>query len=149
MYNVFDPAVTNDLISRIEKLQPATPALWGKMNVAQMLSHAQVGIAMALGDVTIKRTLIGYLVGSFAKKQMVGPKPFSQNLPTHPLFIRKETYDFDTEKGKLILLLQRLTAAGPESLVQEPHPFFGKMSRDEWSILIWKHTDHHLRQFGV
>ena len=42
MKNVFDPAVTAELIHRIEHLNPQSPALWGKMSVDQMLAHCNV-----------------------------------------------------------------------------------------------------------
>ena len=42
MKNVFDPAVTAELIHRIEQLNPQSPALWGKMSVDQMLAHCNV-----------------------------------------------------------------------------------------------------------
>ena len=29
------------------------------------------------------------------------------------------------------------------------HPIFGSMSRRSWGVLMYKHCDHHLRQFGV
>jgi hypothetical protein len=29
------------------------------------------------------------------------------------------------------------------------HPMFGKMTADQWGRSMWKHLDHHLRQFGV
>jgi hypothetical protein len=38
---------------------------------------------------------------------------------------------------------------GPEKCTKHPHPYFGKLSPEEWAILKWKHYDHHLRQFGV
>ena len=47
MKNVFDPAVTAELIHRIEQLQPTSPALWGKMSVDQMLAHCNVAYEMA------------------------------------------------------------------------------------------------------
>jgi Protein of unknown function (DUF1569) len=34
-------------------------------------------------------------------------------------------------------------------MVDEPHPIFGKMTKEEWSKGTWKHLDHHLQQFGV
>ena len=37
MYNLFEPTTAAEVISRIEKLQPTSKALWGKMDVAQML----------------------------------------------------------------------------------------------------------------
>jgi hypothetical protein len=32
---------------------------------------------------------------------------------------------------------------------QYPHPFFGPLKAEQWAILMYKHVDHHLRQFGV
>jgi len=29
------------------------------------------------------------------------------------------------------------------------HPFWGKMTYKDWNKLMWKHIDHHLKQFGV
>ncbi len=44
MENLFDTTVAANILSRIEKLQPGSKALWGKMNVAQMLSHLQAPV---------------------------------------------------------------------------------------------------------
>jgi len=30
-----------------------------------------------------------------------------------------------------------------------PRCFFGKLSGKEWGELMYKHIDHHLRQFGA
>ncbi|MEI9911278.1 MAG: DUF1569 domain-containing protein [Bacteroidota bacterium] len=35
------------------------------------------------------------------------------------------------------------------AMSSEPHPFFGKLTKEEWSKGTWKHLDHHLQQFGV
>jgi hypothetical protein len=29
------------------------------------------------------------------------------------------------------------------------HSFFGRLTAQAWAILMYKHLDHHLRQFGV
>jgi len=28
------------------------------------------------------------------------------------------------------------------------HSFLGRLSGEEWGIMMYKHLDHHLRQFG-
>ena len=30
-----------------------------------------------------------------------------------------------------------------------PHTFFGSLTADEWSLLMYKHLDHHLTQFSA
>jgi Protein of unknown function (DUF1569) len=37
----------------------------------------------------------------------------------------------------------------PPGCTTHPHSFFGRMTADEWAILMYKHLDHHLRQFGA
>jgi hypothetical protein len=149
MENIFDKAIADAILLRLNKLEPGSKALWGKMNVAQMLSHLQAPVEVAIGEKTLKRNLIGMLLGGFAKKQLVNDKPFKKSLPTDASYIRKTEHVFDKEKTKLISLFNRFVTGGADGLIKSPHPFFGKMTEAEWSYSLWKHFDHHLRQFGV
>jgi hypothetical protein len=148
MKSVFDPADNADFVGRIDKLSPASPALWGKMNVAQMLAHCQMPIKVGCGELTIRGGLIGLLFGRMAKKKLVNEEPFEHNLPTFKEAKIKETEGFEIEKEKLKKLVQRF-AQGPETITLKKHPFFGPLTKQEWDVLQSKHLDHHLRQFGV
>jgi hypothetical protein len=147
--SLFDRDAHLDILGRINKLTPESNPLWGKMTVSQMLSHCQKPLEVATGDLKLKRGLIGFLFGTMAKKKMVGSEPFSKNLPTDPNFKIAERKDFYKEKNKLVALINQFVKNGREGITKESHPFFGKLSLDEWEILLWKHLDHHLRQFGV
>lgn len=149
MKDLFSPADAAHNLNRINNLTPDSKALWGKMNVAQMLSHIQVPIEVGLGDKQVKRTLIGFLFGRIAKKKLFSDKPFPKGLPTDVCFVRKGDHDFDPEKQKAALLLTRFVSGGHAGLSQAPHPFFGKLTPLEWGTSLHKHLDHHLRQFGV
>lgn len=149
MKNLFDPSAAADIFSRFEKLQSDSKALWGKMNAAQMLAHIQVPTQVALGDRKLKQSLPGLLFGRIAKKKLLSDKPFPTGLPTDASFLMRGEYDFQTEKQKALALLKRLSVGGEAGLTKNTHPFFGKMTADEWGILTWKHLDHHLRQFGI
>lgn len=144
LFNTFD---NEELINRIDKLTPETAAQWGKMRVDQMLTHCQRPFEVAYGELPLKRGLIGILFGGMAKKQLGGPQPFKPNLPTHPRFVVVDQRVFNDEKNKLVSLIKRFTS--PTAIKLDTHPFFGKMSSREWDNLMWKHLDHHLRQFGV
>ena len=149
MENIFHPTEAAAIISRLEKVEPQSKALWGKMSAAQMLAHIQIQVEVAVGTRTIKRNIFGVLFGKMAKKSLMKDKPFSKNLPTHPTFIIKDSPDFYKEKNAALHLMHTLINNGTEGLSKLPHPFFGKMTDDEWGILVWKHMDHHLRQFGL
>ena len=149
METLFEPAATSKILSRIENLKPDTKALWGKMNVAQMLAHCEVPIEVGLGDKKYKRAFIGRIFGNIAKKGFLKDKPFGKNLPTDKHFLMTDEKNFEEEKNKLINLVKRFASVGLLGITTEPHPFFGKMTPEEWGLLTWKHLDHHLTQFGV
>jgi len=149
MKSLFDPGVRQEMVDRINKLTPATNPLWGKMTVAQMLAHMQPPLRVALGEQNLKKGLMGFLFGRIAKKQMVNETPFKKNLPTAPSFIVKGEKSFEEERNRVIDLLTRFSKEPKQDLDTRVHPFFGKLTADEWNILHWKHLDHHLRQFGV
>ncbi len=149
MKSLFNPTVNQEVIDRIVKLTSSTASQWGKMNVGQMLAHCGVGMQSALGDVTLERSLMGYLFGGIAKKRLVNEEPFKKNLPTAKEFVIADKRNCDEEKKNLIALVQRFGQGGPNGLTKAQHPFFGDMTPHEWDVLMWKHLDHHLRQFGV
>ncbi|MEO8148379.1 MAG: DUF1569 domain-containing protein [Bacteroidia bacterium] len=149
MKSLFNQSDTKEIIDRINRLTPETKAQWGKMNVSQMLAHAQAPLHIATDKLKLKRGLIGILFGRIAKKQLMKPEPFKKNLPTAPEFVRKDERVFKAEKENLIDSINSFTKAGSSGITKEAHPFFGKMTAEEWDILQWKHLDHHLRQFGV
>lgn len=148
MKSLFNPADNAEMIQRISKLTPGSSPQWGKMQVSHMMAHCNAALQSAFGDVKLKRSILGMLVGPMAKKKLLGPKGFSRNLPTDKHFIIHDHRDFSEEKTKLTALVQRFVEKGTSALSSEPHPFFGNLTTEEWDALMWKHLDHHLAQFG-
>jgi hypothetical protein len=149
MESLFQLNTTDQVLDRLEKLQADTQPLWGKMNVSQMIAHCKAPLEVALGKKKMKQTFLGVLFGKIAKKQMLKPVPMKKNLPTVPDFIVRYAPDFFTEKQQLASLIKQFSLADRMQIVEKPHPFFGKMTAEEWGWLQYKHLDHHLRQFGV
>jgi hypothetical protein len=52
--NLFEPSVKMDIVDRINTLTRETKALWGKMNVAQMLAHCQKPLGAIVGEHKLK-----------------------------------------------------------------------------------------------
>ena len=76
---------------------------------------------------------------------MIHKLPMPKSAPTAPELLARRDADLEREQQTFRTLFARL--GPPHALV--PHPAFGPMSRDDWGVLIHKHADHHLRQFGV
>ena len=149
MNNLYNKSDVLGILNRIEKLSSNSKSKWGKMNVEQMLAHLNTFLETALNLNSPKRILIGRILGSFFKSRYISEKRFSINSPTHKDYIFTEVRNFEKEKSKSILLIEHFLKEGPSKCTSKPHPFFGKLTSQEWAIAQWKHFDHHLRQFGV
>ena len=145
--NLFDAGVKQDIINRIHQLTAGSKAVWGKMNVAQMLAHVQAPMGVAFGTHTVKGHWLMKLILPFFKKNLYDEKPWKQSLPTDKTFIMTGlSKDFEKEKAQLLDMLNRFTES---NMINEQHPVFGKLTKEQWSKAMWKHLDHHLKQFGV
>jgi hypothetical protein len=149
MTNIFDKEDNRHLLDRLEKLTPESKALWGKMNVAQMLLHCQKPIDVALGKLMIKGGLLGFLFGKMAKNSFLKNKAFSKNSPTAPQFKINGLPEFEVEKRELMFVVKAFGEQGPSIIANKKHPFFGEMTDEEWGMLQYLHLDHHLKQFGL
>jgi hypothetical protein len=150
MKNLFEPATAQEIKDRISQLRPDSARLWGAMTAPQAVAHCAGGLEVALGDRNPPRMLIGRIIGGLIKPKALGDeKPLRRNSPTVPGLVVKDERNLETERHRLCELVDRFTAAGPAGCTQNPHSFFGRLTPEEWSILSYKHLDHHLRQFGV
>jgi hypothetical protein len=147
MKTIFDPAERNQLIARIQALTGLEQAVWGKMNVAQMVEHCIRWEETMAGEKKIDRVWLGYLFGKMALSSLIGDdKPLRQGTPTlKELIIKEAPENFDQQKQKWIDLLRGYEHASAATYI---HPFCGKMTREQTGRMAYKHTDHHLRQFG-
>lgn len=148
--DIFQPATTAGLHGRIDNLTPQTPALWGKMRVDQMLAHCCTPYEHALGLRHDGPPLaMKLLLKLFFKKSMVNEVPYKQNLPTSPSFVVADERVFETEKARLKGFIRQISELGPAYFEGKAQISLGHLSAREWNNLLYKHIDHHLRQFGV
>jgi len=147
MKNLFERETVEEIISRIDKLQPSSQRQWGKMNVAQMMAHCAAGMDMASGRLNLPRAFIGRLLGPFVKPIYTNEKPFSKNNPTAKELVFLHECDFQREQQHLREKIRQFYEGGEAKCTRHPHPFFGSLTPQEWSRGMYKHLDHHLRQF--
>lgn len=150
MKTIFDSAIRDELIIRINALTENNTAQWGKMNVYQMLKHCtnwEEWIQGKKGDV-YKQEFIGRIFGKMALRKMIrDEKPFGRGIPTSTQFKIKEMQcDLMAEKVKWVKLIGEYQSYSNSAFI---HDFFGKMTQEQIGILAYKHTDHHLRQFNA
>lgn len=149
MKNIFNQTDTVEILNRIDKLSPNLRPQWGTMDVAQMLAHCSSFHDIAMGNAFPPRGRLGVLIGTFVKPIFFNDKPLARNMSTIPTILIVEEKEFETEKEKLKQKIITFQNNGPEKCTSHPHPFFGKLTSEQWGKGLYKHLDHHLNQFGV
>ena len=149
MQNLHQPESAAAILGRIENLRPDASKQWGKMDIAQMMAHCSAALEVATDQKRIPRVFIGRILGPLFKPNYYNDKPFSKGSPTAPDFVITDKRDFDKEKARLIALVKQFADGGEAKCTTQPHSFFGPLTAEEWGIGMYKHMDHHLRQFGA
>jgi len=149
MKNLFERETVDEAISRIETLRPTSPRQWGKMDVAQMMAHCSITMEIASGRLNLPRIFIGRLIAPFLKSIYTNEKPFGKNGPTGKELVVADQRDFGHEQEQLKIKIRQFYEGGEAKCTRHPHPFFGALTPQEWSRGMYKHLDHHLRQFGA
>jgi len=80
---------------------------------------------------------------------IIGPKAYKRNAPTAPYFKAVDVHDFELEKQRLLNNVSQYSTGGKEKAECINHAWLGKLRSTEWSWAMYKHLDHHLKQFGV
>lgn len=89
------------------------------------------------------------LLRMFYKKTLTNEVPYKQNLPTAPAFVMPVDTVFQENQDRLILRIKELASMGRASFEGREQLTLGPLTSHEWNNLLYKHIDHHLRQFGV
>lgn len=144
IYSTSDNAI---LIERIQNLSANSTPLWGKMSVDQMCEHCIAAINVAFGKQDLTISFPMRLLGRLLKNKAFN-SDFGKNSPTAKEFRITAHSVFEKSRDQLIACVQEFVK-GTSVITVMHHPFWGKMSYEDWDKLMYRHLDHHLRQFGV
>ena len=148
MKSIAEPHVLNELVCRLEALTPSTPRRWGTLSAHEMLCHLADATASVLarprGDAGRPRRWRKWLALYTAI-----PWPHDLPTPTHvdPRQGGTRPGQFEHDRERAIAGLRALAAASASGL-PTAHGLFGAMQPRDWWRWGYRHTDHHLRQFG-
>jgi hypothetical protein len=136
------------ICQRIGSVTNASVPRWGRMDVKAMLTHLRQSALMALGELPVagknKRVFQVFPI----KHLILHVVPFPKGAPTAPELLVPDAASVDAIRSELVSLVERI-GAGPREGFGPVHPLFGRLSFREWGVATYKHTDHHLRQFGA
>lgn len=146
---VADAAALEELVGRLAALRPDTPSRWGVLTAGEMLCH----LADATESVITPPSSAAGPGRPFIKWIALStPLSWPRGLPTPPdVDPRAEGSrpgDFDADRQRVIDAL-RAFAGAPAGALASSHSAFGPMTARDWHRWAYRHTDHHLRQFGL
>jgi len=149
---VADPDVLQALRERLRSVRTESPRRWGTMTPHEMLCHLGDSDAMVL-RIRPRTRPVPPRRRPFVKwLALWTPLPWPRGFPTSPSLNPKaegtRPSDFEADLARAIDGLEKLAASAAGAL--EPvHGVFGEMSLADWHRWAYRHTDHHLRQFGA
>ena len=149
MKSLFDTEAYNEINSRLNSLTSQSKRQWGKMDAAQMLAHCKEAFKVPLSEKSPPKIYPFALFGWMMKSKLYDDVPWKQNLPTAPNFKINDSRVFDKEKAELTALISRFHQSSPAVVEKIVHPVFGKFTGGQWGMAMYKHLNHHLKQFGA
>lgn len=149
MSRLDDPRVLSSLVARLQRFTPELAPRWGTLAPGEVLCHlgdaAQSALTRGDGGPGPTRALAKWL-GLYAPLHW----PKGAQTPAHvdPRVGGTRPGDFEQDRRRAIDGLHRLAQAAPEDF-KASHARFGRMAARDWKRWAFRHTDHHLRQFGL
>ncbi len=136
------------IVSRVQSLSVSSTGRWGTMDVTGMLQHLRRSALMCLGELSVaSKTKRAFQV--FPLKHLIlYVLPFPKGAPTAAELKPGDATSFEEERTALLELLERIGTGAREGMGPD-HPLFGRLSWREWGVATYKHSDHHLKQFGA
>ena len=148
MKTMWDGPCQREIRDRVARLSPEARGEWGKMSAPQVVCHLAESLKMALGDLPVTRRQMPIRYPPL-KQIIVYVAPFPKSAPTAPELQVRSPGAWSADVADLQALVDRFVARGSESTPWVDHPAFGRLSRRAWGVLVYRHMDHHLRQFGA
>ena len=151
MRTISQAPVLRVLVTRLHGLRPDSARRWGSLTPHEMLCHLGDAAEMVLlirprieAVPARRRPIIKWLALSLPLRW---PHGWATNPMHDPRALGTRPSEFANDLARAVAGLNGIavSTAPPEPA----HGVFGVMSREDWQRWAYKHTDHHLRQFGL
>jgi hypothetical protein len=148
MWSLRDQKARAAVVARIWQLTPQCERRWGELEAARLLPHLADALRLALrgctADSVSKQAPFAAHRYEWIHERAWpegGTKSPPQGFTTPPTV-------WEQDRALLLHLVAQFAATPGRELAAE-HPLFGEMDEADWDVLMYRHLDHHLRQFGV
>ncbi|MBI2406779.1 MAG: DUF1569 domain-containing protein [Gemmatimonadetes bacterium] len=145
--SIYDPAVRASLLARIDRLGASDSARWGQFTAPKMVTHLIESLRMAANEIAVPPRST-FLSNRLVRYLVIYVLPFPRGAPTARQLLARAPDTWASDVSALKTTLERTAAIDP-NVAWPAHPAFGDINGSDWGVLIYRHMDHHLRQFGA
>ena len=144
--SIFNAKDRQSIHSRLNALDPAARAQFGRMTPAEMICHMKDALEVATGAAPSKIIPSG-LSNPLLRRLVIYYMPWPKGkVKTAPEMLKTRPEAWEADRARLRALLHAAAERGPDGS-WAVHPAFGKISGKDYGVLIYLYFDHHLRQF--
>ncbi len=149
MKYVTQQEVLDQLVARLEALRPDSPRRWGTLTPGEMLCHLGDAAGSVVNQPERRRPRRRPLVKWVGLYSGI-PWPHGVKAPADvdPRANGTRPGDFEWDRRRAIETLCALATAPADSF-RRTHSIFGAMTPRDWHRWAYRHTDYHLKQFGL
>lgn len=144
---IWEGATRQALRARLARLEPTAPARWGRLDAPGMVAHLTEAARLAHGELRIPPANLPLRYYPI-RKLVIHVLPFPKGAPTAKELLSRPPGNWADDVRELDRQLARFASCAPDAPMPE-HPAFGPLTYHDWGVLVYRHTDHHLSQFGV
>lgn len=141
-----------DLKRVLNKVEPDTPAQFGKMNAQQMVEHLSLLIRLSNGKMKAEVYLKGNQLEKF-RSFLYSDKEIQPGFSPPMLDKEPSPLRFSSIDGAVIRLFKELddfeSYYKNQPTAKEIHPYFGALPYEGWVRFHNKHFTHHFKQFDL
>lgn len=148
MRSILNDSDRAEIGNRMRSLSVSSTGRWGSMDVASMLQHLRLSARMTLGELPVLSVNKRVFQVFPLKHLILYVLPFPKGAPTARELKPSLAASLEEERAAVLELFERI-GTGPREGEGPAHPLFGPLTWREWGVLMYKHADHHLRQFGA
>jgi len=139
--------------TRLLKQMPSdTKGKWGRMTFQQMVEHFSDSVRIASGKTNHKDIITPEENLQRLRDFILSEKPFRENTPNPLLPVVPPPVRNPSAREAIAELQQEINyffaVFEENSMGVTRNPFFGDLNFEQNIHLLYKHAQHHLRQFG-
>lgn len=148
----FNNVQLEDILKKLDELEPNTKPKWGKMSAQRMVEHLTDTLDLAIANIEnvvleIPEDKVSKAQG-FIHSEHPMPKNFEATFAPSDKGTRNDSIDLAIDEFAMKWVdFENYFESNPEQ--KTLHPNFGELDLELWRKLNAKHIKHHFEQFGL